>query len=139
MIPAIVICSVLVLFIGVLLLRAAMFKPKAEPSLPVTEVVVDREKAVSDLAEMIRCRTVSDRNKDLEDEAEFEKFKSMLPKLFPKVFETCEYEEVGNRAMLFRMVGKNHASPTVLMAHYDVVSVVEEKWENIVKKCYMII
>lgn len=125
-----IIGGIFLIFVAAILIRAAMFKPERDESIPVTEVATNCEKAVSDLAQMIRCRTVSDRNKALEDEKEFDKFKALLPKLFPNIFSACVYEEIGDRAILFKWNGKNHESPTVLMAHYDVVSVVEEKWEK---------
>ena len=130
MIPAIIIISLLLVFILILVIRALRFKPIVELSENSTPVFVDSDKATYSLAEMIRCKTVSDSNKELEDEAEFDKFKAILPKLFPNVFSKCEYENVSDRAILIKWNGKNHNAPTVLMAHYDVVSVVEEKWDK---------
>ncbi len=119
----------LLLFL-VLLVRAFLFKPQTEEKRVCEPVTVDADKAVFTLAEMIKCKTVSDRDKKLEDEAEFEKFKNLLPKLFPNVYKTCVYEDVSDRAILLRWRGKASNEPTVLMAHYDVVSVVEEKWDK---------
>ena len=130
MIPAIIIISLLLVFILILVIRALRFKPIVELSENSTPVFVDSDKATYSLAEMIRCKTVSDSNKELEDEAEFDKFKAILPKLFPNVFSKCKYENVSDRAILIKWNGKNHNAPTVLMAHYDVVSVVEEKWDK---------
>ena len=112
------------------LVRAIMFKPAARSASAPAPVSFNTEKAVSDLAEMIRCRTISDRVKENEDEAEFEKFEALLPRLFPRVHEICEFERVSDRSLLFRWPGKHSDSPTVMMAHYDVVSVVEEDWEK---------
>ena len=122
--------ALLVALIAVLTVRALLFKPKKLDAPTSEAVFVNTEKATSDLAQMIRCRTVSDRNRELEDEAEFIKFKTLLPTLFPKVYEECEYTELGDRAILFRWSGKSHDTPVVLMAHYDVVSAVEDEWER---------
>ena len=122
--------ALLVAFLLVLLIRTAMFRPKKEEIIRSEAVVLDGEKAVSDLAEMIRCRTVSDKERENEDEGEFEKFKALLPTLFPTVYEKCTVEYPSDRSILIRWEGASHDAPTVLMSHYDVVSVVEEDWEK---------
>ena len=61
---------------------------------------------------------------------EFERFKSLLPELFPTVYSNSGYEEVGDRAILLRWRGKSSEAPTVLMAHYDVVSAEEPMWDK---------
>ncbi len=131
--PVIILLSVfaaLLLFIGVLVVRALMFRPESEEREASAPVSVDKEKAVHDLAEMIRCRTVSDRVKENECEEEFVKFKALLPKLFPNVFEKCTHTEIGDRAILIKWEGEAHDAPTVLMAHFDVVSVEESMWDK---------
>lgn len=120
----------LVLFVAVLILRALAFRPTAQKVARAESVIVNKERAVETLAELIRCKTVSDRNKENECEAEFDKFKSKLPELFPKTFAACSTEYVGDRAILVKWSGKSNESPTVLMSHYDVVSVVEEDWQK---------
>ncbi|MBE6635249.1 MAG: M20/M25/M40 family metallo-hydrolase [Ruminococcaceae bacterium] len=122
--------ALLLILISVILIRALMFNA---PPLPVSdgeELYVNGEKAVSDLAEMIRCKTISSHTKSEEDDAEFDKFKATLKRLFPKVYESCEYNEVGARAILLRYKGKSADAPTVLMSHYDVVSVEEANWDK---------
>lgn len=122
--------ALLCALIVVLVVRAILFKP-TEANLPSSEKVTpDGERVVYTLAEMIKCKTVSDVDKSNEDEEEFLKFKALLPKLFPKVYEVCTYEEPSDRAILFKWKGEDSSHPTVLMAHYDVVSVVEEQWEK---------
>ncbi len=116
--------------LAVVIARTIMFKPKKTASEKVAPIYVNGEKATRDLAEMIRCKTVSNMNKALEDEAEFEKFEKLLPELFPNIHSRCIFEKVGDRALLYRWKGKSSASPTVLMSHYDVVSVVEENWQK---------
>lgn len=120
----------LVALVSVVIVRTVLFVPK-EAAKPVRDdVFVNVDKAIYDLAQMIKCKTVSDVNRDNEDQTEFDKFKSLLPKLFPNIYEKCEYEEVTDRGLLFRYKGRNSESPVVLMAHYDVVSVEEEKWDK---------
>ena len=77
----------LLLLIGVaiLLIRALRFKPAPAVAEEVEPVFVNSEKATHDLAEMIKCRTISDRDRSREDNEEFERFKALLPELFPNV------------------------------------------------------
>ena len=130
MIAAIIACSLVLLLLFVLLLRAAAFKPEKNHRPPSAPISVSGDAAAKTLSEMIKCKTVSSRDKSFEDEREFEKFKSLLPKLFPGVYGVSVCEEVSDRAILLRWRGKSADFPTVLMAHYDVVSVEEEKWDK---------
>ena len=122
--------GVLAAFILFILVRALLFVPPKKAEREVETVSVDARWAAENLAEMVKCKTVSSFNKENEDEAEFSKFVSLLPTLFPSVFSVCTLERVSDRAILIRWQGKNRTAPTVLMAHYDVVSVVEENWEK---------
>lgn len=120
----------LLIGVGILLIRALRFKPAPVIAEEVEPVFVNSEKATHDLAEMIKCRTISDRDRSLEDDGEFERFKSLLPELFPHVFAKCEAEYPTDRSILLHWKGKKSDAPTVLMSHFDVVSVVEEDWEK---------
>ena len=120
----------IVAFVAVIFIRTLLFVPKKNKIGDTSPVFVNSEKAVSDLAEMIRCKTVSHTDPSLDDESEFEKFERLLPALFPKIHSTCLFEKVGERSLLFKWSGKCHDAPTVLMSHYDVVSVEEENWEK---------
>ncbi len=124
------ILGVVVLFFGVVLIRTAMFKPKAQPPISDEKVEFDREKTVEALAELVKCKTVSYNDKELEDDAEFEKLIALLPKLYPNVLSGCEFTRLPDRALLFKWTGKSAAAPSVMMAHYDVVPVNEEGWEK---------
>ncbi len=122
--------TALILLIAIILIRTLLFVPKKKSDLIVSPVIVNGDKATHDLSKMIQCRTVSDRDKALEDEAEFAKFEAILPELFPLIHKKCEFEKVGDRALLFKWQGKHSDAPTVFMSHYDVVSVEEENWEK---------
>ena len=122
--------ALLLLLIFTVIIRTLLFKPKPTETLKTDEIPVDTEKAVADLAQMIRCRTVSHFNKDEDDEREFSKFVELLPTLFPEIYKKCEYTEVNDRALLFKLCGRESGSPSVFMAHYDVVSADEERWQK---------
>ena len=122
--------ALFVLFLLVILIRALCFKPKSAPKIFENEEEFDKERAVNNLCELVKCKTVSYRDKSLEDDGEFEKLINLLPTLYPNVFEVCQFKKLPDRALLFRWKGKNGGDPAVLMAHYDVVPVNEEMWDT---------
>ena len=121
---------VIAVFLAVIAWRTLNFKPKAQPAISGEAVTFDRDGAVNSLAELVRCKTVSYYNHSLEDDAEFQKLIAKLPELYPNVFKTCEFQQLPDRALLFKWAGKASGDPAVLMAHYDVVPVNEENWEK---------
>ena len=125
-----IILAAIVVFLAVILIRAAMFKPLDDGKKEFEDVDFDRDAAVSALAELVKCRTVSSYDPALEDDAEFEKLIGKLPELYPHVMETCPLQRFDDRALLFRWKGKGDGKPAVLMAHYDVVPVEEENWTH---------
>lgn len=130
MIAAIIIGIAFFSLLAVLLVRTLLFVPKRKQIANTDSIAVDVERATASLSAMIRCKTVSNTNRFLEDGAEFDKFKKLLPTLFPGVYESCGYEEPTDRSILLRWRGECEEHPTVLMAHYDVVSANEEDWDN---------
>ena len=125
-----VILAILAVFFAVVLIRTAQFKPKAQPAISTEEVTFDKDAAVRNLAELVKCKTISYSDSSLEDDAEFEKLIAKLPGLYPNVFKTCEFSQFPDRALLFRWSGKCAGDAAVMMAHYDVVPVNEENWEK---------
>ncbi len=115
---------------AVIIIRTLRFKPKSVPEVDITPVGIDTEKVISNLQNLVRCRTVSSYSRENEDEAEFEKLISMLPELYPSVYKTCTLTRLADRALLYKWQGKTDGKPTVLMAHYDVVPVNEADWEK---------
>ena len=119
-----------VLFLGVIFIRTALFRPKTAPVTESEPVDFDRDGATAALQKLVQCRTVSYYDHALEDEAEFEKLIGLLPVLYPKVWETCSFTRLPDRGLLFCWSGQAHDAPSVMMAHYDVVPVEEENWEK---------
>ena len=68
-----ILLALVTLFFAVILIRAAMFRPKAQPVVEAEKVEFDEQAAVDALAALIRCKTVSYHDHSLEDDAEFEK------------------------------------------------------------------
>ena len=137
-----IILAIIVIFIAVLLIRTAAFKPVPQPAEDFADVEFDKAKAADCLARLVKCKTVSYTNHSLEDEAEFEKLIGLLPSLYPNVFAACDFTQLADRGILFRWPGKGSSKgeapkpskadegPAVLMAHYDVVPVEEKNWEK---------
>lgn len=125
-----VILTLIAVFLAVILVRTAMFRPLPQPATDNSAVSFDKDAATDALAQLVRCKTVSYNDRTLEDEAEFQKLVSLLPQLYPLVFAACSFRQLPDRALLFRWPGKSDAAPAVLMAHYDVVPVDEERWEK---------
>lgn len=125
-----IILIIIAVFLLTVIIRAALFKPKETNVKILEEEEFDREKAVFALGELVKCKTVSYREKELEDDAEFEKLINLLPTLYPNVFKLCKMTKLEDRGLLFKWKGKNDGAPAVMMAHYDVVPADEENWEK---------
>ncbi len=123
-----IILALIVTFVAIILVRAAMFKPPVEKTEKPEEVNFEHDAAISALQELVRCRTVSFYDPSLEDDDEFEKLIRLLSKLYPEVARICTLTRLPDRALLFKWEGMEHSEPSVLMAHYDVVPVNEESW-----------
>ena len=123
-----IILTVLAVFIIVILVRTIRFQPKTEVPAEETPVTVNQEKIVEDMVDMIRCRTVSNRDEAMVDRNEFTKFHKLLEERFPHIHSTCHLEKVGKTGLLYYLPGKSSEKPSVCMAHYDVVPVEEEGW-----------
>ena len=125
-----IVAAALMVLILVILIRTFCFKPKQTE--PVTEdiIEVNREKIVADMVDMIRCKTVSDRQEELIDRSEFAKFEALLKERFPKIHEKCQLEKIGKTGLLYFLAGKSPEKPSVCMAHYDVVPADEAGWEK---------
>ena len=126
----IIILGLLLAFFAVLVIRALLFTPKAQPAKDETPAEFDKDAAVTALQKLVQCKTISYNDHSMEDKAEFRKLIDMLPQLYPAVFKTCHVQELPDWGLLLRWDGKAHDAPSVMMAHFDVVPVVEEMWEK---------
>ena len=126
----IIILGLLLAFLAVLVIRALLFTPKPQPPLSTDPIDFDKDAAVSALQKLVQCKTISYNDHSMEDKAEFRKLIDMLPQLYPAVFKTCHVQELPDWGLLLRWDGKAHDAPSVMMAHFDVVPVVEEMWEK---------
>ncbi|MBO7304412.1 MAG: M20/M25/M40 family metallo-hydrolase [Clostridia bacterium] len=118
------------IIILLILIRAFLFRPNTDTVATDDGVSFSSDIAAKTLSEMIKCRTVSNIDPALEDEAEFSRFESLLKSLFPTVYEKCSVIDVHRRAILIKWQGKSADLPTVLMAHYDVVFADNNGWKH---------
>ena len=124
------VCTVIAIFLAIVIIRTLCFKSPKENEREVAPLKIDENKAVSDLQAMVCCKTISCDDRCLEDDAEFLKFEKLLFERFPKIAKTCEFYKLSDRALLFKWKGKSSEKSSVLMSHYDVVSVEESLWSK---------
>lgn len=117
-------------FLALLVARALAFLPRGAASPAPGGEPAGREGAAERLAEMLRCATVSRRHREGADDAAFERFRSLLAELYPRVHGACAPERVGPTGLLYRIPGRSAGMPSVFMAHYDVVPAGEGAWEK---------
>ncbi len=122
--------AVIVAFLVVLIVRTVLFTPKDEIAVSDDTFEFDKDKTTENLRALVRCKTVSYRDREKEDDAEFKKLYEALPTLYANVYAICERTEFPDRGLLFRWKGKNNGAPAVMMAHYDVVPVNPENWQK---------
>ncbi len=122
--------AVILVFLAVIFIRALQFNPRPELTPSTKEISLNEEKIVKDMQEMIRCKTISYNDASLIDEAEFERFRNLLPGLYPQIHKVCERTFLGVNGILYHWKGQEAGDPVVLMSHYDVVPVEESQWEK---------
>lgn len=120
--------GIIAIFIGILLLRAVLFKPDEASEPQVVETIKDDIAIAKRLSQMIQCETVSYNDLDKIDFKNFDDFKGLLEKLYPETHKACERSYHGRTGILYKWKGKRNQEVTVLMSHYDVVPCNESLW-----------
>lgn len=121
---------IVLLFILLILIKTLLFKPKYSAEVDSEEISFDKNKAISNLQKLVRCKTISYKDPKLENDKEFEKLINLLPKLYPTVIKKAKFLTFDGRGILFHIKGKNKGEPAVFMAHYDVVPVDIDEWNK---------
>ena len=130
MIALYIILGIIALLVAIVLIKTILFVPQKEDAIAIEDVKVDVEKATIDLADMIKCKTISHRDRARENDEEFEHFITLLSERFPLIYKNCTFERVSDRAILYHLKGKSSEKPSVFTAHFDVVDVEEKDWEK---------
>ncbi len=125
-----IILSILILFLAVIVIRAVAFTPKKDNLKEAKPISFDKQKAVDNLAALIKCKTISYKDSSIEDDDEFNKLVNLLPTLYPNVYKTCKLTTFCDRGLLFLWKGTQNGDPAVFMSHYDVVPVNYDGWEK---------
>ena len=123
------ILGVIGLLVLIILIRALTFNDKTNYNKVGSEVSDDKDEVVQKLGELIKCKTVSHEDYSLTNFTEYEKLIEKTKKMWPTVFEKCEFTQTEDYALVFKLKGKSSEKPTVLMAHYDVVPVTDG-WDH---------
>ncbi|KXZ60488.1 Succinyl-diaminopimelate desuccinylase [Microbacterium laevaniformans] len=91
----------------------------------------DTEASIARFRELLQIPTVSHADESLVDAEAFTRFIDTLARLYPAAHAVLEREVVDGYSLLFHWAGSGSAAdPLVLMAHIDVVPVVEEEWDH---------
>ena len=101
MIALYMVLGIIALLLLVAVVKALLFVPRKEILVEKENIEIDLDKAARDLSDMIKCKTISNRDRTLEDDEEFKKFINLLPERFPNIHKSCTRELVGDRAILF--------------------------------------
>ncbi len=125
-----IIAYIVIVLLFIIWLRTYLFVPPKKKIVKAEEILLNRDKIVSDMVEMVRCKTISDREEEKVDRAEFEKFENLLKERFPNIHKSCSLEKIGKTGLLYCLKGESCEKPSVCMAHYDVVPVEENGWSK---------
>lgn len=91
----------------------------------------DTAAAIARFRELLQLPTVSYVDESRTDWEPFDRLLAALPRLYPQVHAALEWEVVDGHSLLYRWRGTaGAADPLVLMAHLDVVPVVDEEWDT---------
>ena len=88
------------------------------------------DSAVDRFREILRIPTVSYADESLTDWGTFDALHEALERLYPHTHRVLEREVVDGHSLLYRWAGRGDGDPVVLMAHQDVVPVVEDEWHH---------
>lgn len=125
-----IVIGVIVAVIVLLVIRTLLFIPSRDKTVEKSIYNINLDDLSDHLVSMVRCKTVSSYDKTLTSIDEFDKFRNLLIKLYPKTHQNATLESIGQTGLLYRVKGKDSSKSIVLMSHYDVVPAAEEYWEK---------
>lgn len=121
----------MVLILIIILVVKTIFYPTKQLDIEPEKAIEISDKSSQNLSKAVSFRTISYENIALTDTLQFLQFHAFIDSTYPLIFEHLEKEIHGNNALLYKWQGKNtKLRPLVLLAHQDVVPVVEENWEK---------
>jgi carboxypeptidase PM20D1 len=96
----------------------------------VTDHTSHDQAAIERFRRLLRIPTISHADESRVDVARFEEFRDALRESYPALHERLDREIVDGQSLLYRWRGTSSDDPLVLMAHQDVVPVVDEEWRH---------
>ena len=112
--------------------HAAVYRPKKNPSDPLPAEDINVQRYRENLSKAIQFKTISHRESEKVDWAEFERFHKFLDESYPLIAKNLEKEIVPPANLLYRWKGtRSDLEPIALLAHQDVVPVssgTEDDW-----------
>ena len=112
----------------VIAVRTVIFKPEITSHKVFESIPFDKEKALDHFSELLKIKTITYHEAAFIDDDAFETFKKTLKSLYPLVHEKLAIHYIEKRGILMHWCGSAADKPLVLMSHYDVVPVNEDKW-----------
>jgi carboxypeptidase PM20D1 len=88
------------------------------------------DRAIERLQELVRIPTISRLDETEVDWTQFDRFIETVARLYPRTHATLTRELVAGHSMLYRWPGTGDDDPTVLLAHYDVVTATDDGWTH---------
>jgi carboxypeptidase PM20D1 len=128
---AIKLLSLALLILLVILVTKTAFYPSKQLNVETVKAIEIGNKSIQNFSKAISFKTISHEDYSLTDTLQFLQFHTFIDSTYPLIFKYLEKEIHGNYALLYKWQGKNSVlKPLVLLAHQDVVPVVEENWEK---------
>lgn len=119
-----------VALVAVLLVKTLLYQSK-QPDVAYKGPVGISEMSITNLSNAIQFMTVSNEDPSLNDTSEFALFHEFLRKAYPLAHQTLKKGIHNKFALLYEWEGKDTTlKPVILLAHQDVVPVVEAEWER---------
>ncbi|VAW17120.1 hypothetical protein MNBD_BACTEROID01-859, partial [hydrothermal vent metagenome] len=119
-----------VALVAVLLVKTLLYQSK-QPDVAYKGPVGISEMSITNLSNAIQFMTVSNEDPSLNDTSEFALFHEFLRKAYPLAHQTLKRGIHNKFALLYEWEGKDTTlKPVILLAHQDVVPVVEAEWER---------
>ncbi len=117
---------ILILFVIYLTYNAISFKSRQVQVEPVKEIEIG-ERAIRNLADAIRIKTISPENEVDFDSVEFNRFSEFLTITYPLTDSLLQKKVINTFSFLYKWVGSDTLlKPLIIMAHLDVVPADDE-------------
>lgn len=125
---------VVLILLTIVLIRTMNFKSKKFTVEDPEEIYFDLQKALSNLSNAIKIKTISNSDYNKTKWEEFEKLHKYLENTYQLMHGKLEKTKINEYSLVYKWKGKeNREKPILFTAHMDVVPVAEksiEEWEH---------